>query len=1204
MIAQEAKFGRDARRGVFFARKNLLFGHISLALFICLTFMGPSLAAIPLEEREALIALYWATDGENWGNSNGWLGPPGSEGGWEGVQVEEDRVVALNLNGNIGLKGNIPPEIGNLTFLRFLNLGTVSVIASTYYNEIESIPEEIGQLIRLEYLDLNRNRLRSLPDSIGKLENLRELNLVENPLVSIPPSIGNLANLTKLYLSDNDAAIIPPTLGNLTRLEYLSLGGRQLLAVPPEIGQLQNLDYLRISLGQVESLPPTLGNLANLRRLALGDGSKIKTLPPEIGNLTQLQRLSVVGTTLEYLPAEIGHLENLEYLYLLGNRLREIPSTIGLLDNVDELTLTENQLRSVPAKLGDMKGLERLKLGSNLLASLPNELERLDNLTWITIDANRLSTIPVVLGRIPNLSLLSADENQITSIPPEVCDLANWVSLSLESNLIAELPSEFVNLQNLVSLDLGSNRLKTLPAVLAELPNLGSVSADNNQISRIDPQIGNAPKLRRLFLASNQIADLPSELAGLKQLETLDLNSNRLTKLPSGLIGALPNLTRLYLSDNEFAALPFDMSEGSRLGRLELSNNRIAGQLPPELGALSNLRTLRLEGNRLTGKIPDGLLDLFDGLAPGGDTSIRWNGLYTDNPDLKEILENFPNGEFEPTQTVAPEDIIVQETTGSTVELHWSPISFTEHAGGYDVFFAPDPEGPYIRFGITSNKFTSKLTVTDLEVDTTYYFVIRSVTFPHENNKNTVRSEFTEPVSATTEPVAQVSFPVLISDTQRFTGFALSNLSGQVVTLDFHAYDNMGIPLPAGKNPTQTVLNPGGQLALSAWELFQFDRTSSSIGWVDLTTDNNRMGTLFQLGSVNQLDGARALTYPLRKMYFTRVIAHTAFLAAEPATARILIANPNPESITLEMTLISNEPKYPIGAKSVKVTWTLPPKGMLFETIEEVFGPSGFQDAYIQIDVIEGKGAVGLELIESEEAQTLIALSPLQPSNESTHLFSAQLASGAGMFTSLKLLNTSTETREVTLRAVGDNGENLAEPVVLILAGVTSPIGSKFMELDVSDLYELPPGLTVGSLHLETDGPGVVGDVVFGDTTSLEYAAALPLQCEGFTEAVFSHVANNSTIYTGLAFYNPGTETAEITLEVFARNGSLVGTQELQLEQGKRLSRLLPELVPASSGYLGGYVVVRSSQPIIGQQLFGDYTQTYLSASPPTIRAR
>jgi hypothetical protein len=46
----------------------------------------------------------------------------------------------------------------------------------------------------------------------------------------------------------------------------------------------------------------------------------------------------------------------------------------------------------------------------------------------------------------------------------------------------------------------------------------------------------------------------------------------------------------------------------------------------------------------------------------------------------------------------------------------------------------------------------------------------------------------------------------------------------------------------------------------------------------------------------------------------------------------------------------------------------------------------------------------------------------------------------------------------------------------------------------------------------------------------------------------------------------------------------------------------LSELVPASAGRLGGYVVVRSTRPIIGQQLFGDYTQTYLSASPPTIR--
>ena len=51
-------------------------------------------------DREALVALYNATDGENWSNNTNWLSdaPPGE---WEGVYTDDDgRVTWLELNYN------------------------------------------------------------------------------------------------------------------------------------------------------------------------------------------------------------------------------------------------------------------------------------------------------------------------------------------------------------------------------------------------------------------------------------------------------------------------------------------------------------------------------------------------------------------------------------------------------------------------------------------------------------------------------------------------------------------------------------------------------------------------------------------------------------------------------------------------------------------------------------------------------------------------------------------------------------------------------------------------------------------------------------------------------------------------------------------------------------------------------------------------
>lgn len=44
-------------------------------------------------------------------------------------------------------------------------------------NAVEALPESVGQLQNLLYLDLRANRLRELPDSLATLPNLRKLDL-------------------------------------------------------------------------------------------------------------------------------------------------------------------------------------------------------------------------------------------------------------------------------------------------------------------------------------------------------------------------------------------------------------------------------------------------------------------------------------------------------------------------------------------------------------------------------------------------------------------------------------------------------------------------------------------------------------------------------------------------------------------------------------------------------------------------------------------------------------------------------------------------------------------------------------------------------------------------------------------------------------------------------------------------------------------
>jgi hypothetical protein len=144
-----------------------------------------------------------------------------------------------------------------------------------------------------------------------------------------------------------------------------------------------------------------------------------------------------------------------------------------------------------------------------------------------------------------------------------------------------------------------------------------------------------------------------------------------------------------------------------------------------------------------------------------------------------------------------------------------------------------------------------------------------------------------------------------------------------------------------------------------------------------------------------------------------------------------------------------------------------------------------------------------------------------------------------------------------------------------------------------------------GSLRVDFDGPGVVGDVIFGDSPNLDYAASLPLQAETFKEAVFSQLANGMGFFTGVALFNPGSVDAKFTLEVVSSQGESVEQARPQvLEAGRRVSRLVDEFVPASAGQVGGFVTIVSDQPLVGQMLFGVSGAegiNLFSAVPPTV---
>ena len=81
---------------------------------------------VPTQERQALVALYEATDGNHWKNHEGWLGPVGTECKWYGVSCDNHGYEPITVKGldlpDNNLNGRIPEAIGQLAHLQELFL--------------------------------------------------------------------------------------------------------------------------------------------------------------------------------------------------------------------------------------------------------------------------------------------------------------------------------------------------------------------------------------------------------------------------------------------------------------------------------------------------------------------------------------------------------------------------------------------------------------------------------------------------------------------------------------------------------------------------------------------------------------------------------------------------------------------------------------------------------------------------------------------------------------------------------------------------------------------------------------------------------------------------------------------------------------------------------------------------------------------------
>ncbi|KAG8391171.1 hypothetical protein BUALT_Bualt01G0160000 [Buddleja alternifolia] len=387
----------------------------------------------------------------------------------------------------------------------------------------------------LRVLSFNGYCITELPDSIGNLKHLRYINLSYTEIKGLPQSLSTLVNLQTLLLCNCD---------------YLT-------ELPSEMGKLVNLRYLDIGGSGIQEMPLEFGNLVSLRKLpqfivgSSGSGSSIG----DLRNLLHLQESLCISRLENVRSSWDARRANLQEKKGLNQLVMEWSSNLD--EFVDEKVVTE-----VLEMLQPNPKLEKLKIKNYTGNIFPTWIgdPTLSKLVSLTLsDCKRCVFLPPA-GQLPSLKELYIEGMLgIKSVGPE---FSGYGYSSLRS---------FASLEKLSFKDMfewekwwfGDTNIELFPALvelyLEQCPKLHGdlpyqlssltklVICECEQLSSSLPRL---PKLHEMELKGCHHHMLLSSTSKTNSLTSLEIhNMKDLIYLPEGWLRHLKSLERLVISD-------------------------------------------------------------------------------------------------------------------------------------------------------------------------------------------------------------------------------------------------------------------------------------------------------------------------------------------------------------------------------------------------------------------------------------------------------------------------------------------------------------------------------------------------------------------------------------------------------------------------------------------------------------------------------
>lgn len=377
-----------------------------------------------------------------------------------------------------------------------------------------------------------------------------------NGLLSIPEEIGNLTKMETFFLANSAVKELPSTMKNLVSVTDLEIYNcPDMIHFPTVLAQMPALISLNLSAN-----PQWVDADEGLRQLAASEVGKeiqilymneccLTLLPKEINNMAKLGLFSVASNKISKIEAAFPDVAFTQ-LFLDNNQIETIPYALDVngkrkffrIEDVETFSCTYNKLKLFP-DIFDAKaeyGITSVDFSYNQIEGFENADNGYQGIYVQTLSmANNpgLKTYPKCISdsesKVDYINLRGCSINEIPKGSFSGKNVKFLVSLDLSYNHLDDLPSEFhaVHMPYFYGIDLSYNRFDHFPfepfdsAYLTTMALRGQRDEKGNRCMKEWPQnMFMHSGLRAMYLGSNDIGKVEDELSYL--IYILDVADN------------------------------------------------------------------------------------------------------------------------------------------------------------------------------------------------------------------------------------------------------------------------------------------------------------------------------------------------------------------------------------------------------------------------------------------------------------------------------------------------------------------------------------------------------------------------------------------------------------------------------------------------------------------------------------------------------